>query len=105
MNKRYYVIALLICLILLVSACKRSGAATGGAPRTPFLGGAAGITMNFLKDNPPPEVTDDNTFSFNAILELKNEGEAKVDKNDIRLNLVGFDPNDFGKVFADLRDV
>lgn len=104
MNKEYYAIALLICLILLVSACKGSGAATGGAPRKPFIGGTAGITMNFLKDNPPPEVTDDESFNFNAVLELKNDGEFRVDKNEIRVNLVGFDPNDFGRTFDDLRD-
>jgi len=104
MNKRYYIIALLVCLILLVSACKRSGAATGGAPRTPFIGGTAGITMNFEKDSPPPEVTDDDSFSFNVILRLKNDGEFKVDRNDMKLNLVGFDPNDFGKVFDDMKD-
>src|SRR3989338_773792 len=105
MNKRYYVIALLICLILLVSACKKSGAAAGGAPRTPFIGGTAGITINFEKDSPPPEVTDDGSFEFNVIVRLKNDGEAKVDKNDMKLNLVGFDPNDFGKVFDDMKDI
>ena len=104
-NKRYYAIALLVCLILLVSACKKSGAATGGAPRTPFIGGTSGIAINFEKDSPPPEVTDDESFSFNVIVRLKNDGEAKVDRNDIRLNLVGFDPNDFGKNFEDLKDV
>ena len=104
MNKRYYVVALLVCLILLVSACKKSGAATGSAPRTPFLGGTAGITINFEKDSPPPEVTDDTSFAFNVIVRLKNDGEFKVDRNDMRVNLVGFDPNDFGKVFDDLKD-
>ncbi|MBI2101536.1 hypothetical protein HYT53_02895 [Candidatus Woesearchaeota archaeon] len=104
MNKKYYVIALLICLILLVSACKKSGAATGGAPRTPFIGGTAGITMDFEKDSPPPEVTDDSSFAFNVIVKLKNDGEFKVDSNAIRVNLVGFDPNDFGKTFSDLSD-
>ncbi|MBS3105609.1 hypothetical protein J4234_05095 [Candidatus Woesearchaeota archaeon] len=104
MNKRYYAVALLICLILLVSACKKSGASAGGAPRTPFIGGTSGITINFEKDSPPPEVTDDESFSFNAIVRLKNDGEAKVEKNDIKLNLVGFDPNDFGKNFEDLKD-
>ena len=95
MNKRYYVVALLICLILLVSACKKSGAATGGAPKTPFLGGTAGLTINLLKDNPPPEVTDDGSFAFNAIVSLKNDGEFKIKNGDIKVNLVGFDPNDF----------
>lgn len=103
-NKRYYVLALLICIVLLLSACKTKGAATGGAPRTPFIGGTAGISMNFEKDSPPPEVTDDESFAFKTIVRLKNEGEHKVEKSDIRVNLIGFDPNDFGKSFSDLRD-
>lgn len=104
MNKRYIAIALLICLIFLVSACKKSGSSTGGAPRKPFIGGTAGLTINFEKDSPPPEVTDDQSFSFNVIVRIKNDGEAKIERNDIRLNLIGFDPNDFGKGFDDLRD-
>ena len=105
MNKRYCAIVLLLCMILLLAACKRSGTSTGSAPRTPFIGGTLGITSNFETDNPPPEVTDDQSFAFNAIIRLKNEGEFPVDRNNIRVNLVGFDPNDFGAVFDDLRDV
>jgi len=105
MNKKCITFALLVCLILLVSACKKSGAAGGTAPRTPFIGGTAAITMNFEKDSPPPEVTDDGTFAFNAIVRLKNDGEFKVDKRQIKLNLIGFDPGDFGLSFADLRNV
>lgn len=95
MNKRYFVLALLVCLILSLSACKKSGAATGGAPRKPFLGGSTGLTITFLKDNPQPEITDDDTFSFKAIVSLKNDGEFRIKNNDIKLNLVGFDPSDF----------
>ena len=57
------------------------------------------------RDSPPPEVTDDGTFAFNAIVRLKNDGEFKVPKTDMKLNLVGFDPVDFGKSFSDLSDV
>lgn len=107
MNRKYHIIPLLACLILLISSCStsKSGAATGSAPRTPFIGGTAGISINFEKDSPPPEVTDDVSFAFRTIVRLKNEGEFKVDKNDIRMNLIGFDPNDFGKSFDDLRNV
>ena len=104
MRKQYYLIALLICLILLVSACKSSGSSSGSAPRTPFIGGTAGISVNFEKDSQPPEVTDDASFAFNAIVRLKNEGEAKVSYNNIKLNLVGFDPSDFGQGFDQLKD-
>ena len=106
MNKKYYVFVLLVISIFLLSACKgKSGAAAGTAPKIPFIGGTAGISMNFEKDNPPPEVTDDASFAFKTIVRLKNEGEFKVDKQDIKLNLIGFDPNDFGRTFSDLRDV
>lgn len=101
MNKRYYAIALLLCLILIVSACKKSGAATGTAPRKPFIGGTQGITINFEKDSPPPEVTDEVTFGFKTILRLKNDGETKVKKNDISINIVGFDPLDFSVAETD----
>ena len=103
MNKKYVAIALFLCLILLISACKQSGS-VAGAPRTPFIGGTSGVTINFEKDSPPPEVTDDESFAFEAIVRLKNEGEATVNRNDIRVNIIGFDPTDFGKTFADLRD-
>ncbi len=106
MNKRYYVLALLICLILLISACKRTGSSTGTAPRTPFIGGTSGLTIDFEKDSPPEEVTDDSTFKFAALVRLRNDGETKVDKEDIKVNLIGFDPSDFGAgiSFDALRD-
>ena len=105
MIKKYHLSALLIGLILLISACKQGGATTGTAPRVPFIGGTAAITINFEKDSPPPEVTDDISFPFNVLVRLQNEGEFAVDKENIKLNLVGFDPSDFGRTFDDLRDV
>lgn len=104
MNRKYLILALLIISVLVLSSCKQSGAAAGSAPRTPFIGGTAGVSMNFEKDSPPPEVTDDQSFAFNAIVSLKNEGEYAIDSNDMRVNLVGFDPSDFGKDFESLRD-
>src|SRR3989338_6914972 len=104
MNKKYYAIALLICMILLVSSCKKSGAATGGAPRTPYLGGSSGLTINFEEGSPPPEVTDTESFGFNAIIRLKNDGEHKITRDNVKVNLVGFDPADFGQTFDELKD-
>ena len=105
MNKRYYALTLLICLIFLVSACKgKSSSSAGGAPRDPFLGGTAGITINFEKDSPLPEVTDDQTFGFKAIVRLKNDGEFKLDRDKIKVNLVGFEPQDFNAHIEDMRN-
>lgn len=105
MDKKY-IFVLLICFVLLLSACsKKSGAAVGGAPRTPFLGGTSGLTITFVEDSPPKEVTDDGSFEFQVLVNLKNDGEFKVPRNDVKLNLVGFDPNDFGQSFEELKDV
>ena len=105
MSGKYYAVAILAILILLISSCSRSGAATGGAPRTPFIGGTAGISINFEKDSPPPEVTDDGTFGFNSIIRLKNEGEFSVPKDKVKVNLIGFDPADFSvPSFDQIRD-
>ena len=106
MSKRHYILPLFVFLVLFVSACgSKSGASTGSAPRTPFIGGTAGITINFEKDSPPPEVTDDDSFGFKSIVRLKNEGEHSVPRDAVKVNLLGFDPADFGKSFDDLRDV
>ncbi len=105
MKNKHYVIPLLICLVLLASACKQSGASSGGAPRKPFIGGTGGITINFEKDSPPPEVTDDGSFAFNAIARLKNDGEFRVAKDDVKLNLLGFDAADFGSTLSDMSEV
>ena len=102
MNRKYHALAMLVILILLLSACKRSGTSTGSAPRTPFLGGTSGLTINFEKDSPPPEVTDDSSFSFNAIINLKNDGEFRVTKDNVKINLVGFDPSDFSQAGFDV---
>jgi len=107
MNKKTILIGLMVCLMLTVSACgKKSGASTGGAPTTPFIGGTQGVTMEFEKDSPPPEVTDDATFAFNIIVKLKNEGETKVEMQNIKLKVEGFDPADFGvNDFNELRNI
>ena len=105
MNKKYYSVPLLICVVLIISACKQSGASSGTASRKPFIGGTGGLTMNFEKDSPPPEVTDDGTFAFNSIVRLKNDGEFKVSKDDVKLNLLGFDANDFGSTLPEMSEV
>lgn len=104
MSKRYYVLALLVCLVLVVSACKQSGTTTSGAPRKPFIGGTSGLTINFVKDSPLPEVTDDSSFGFKAIVQLKNEGETKIEKNNVKVNIVGFDPEDFGATISEITE-
>ena len=103
--KRVKVFAILVLLVMIVSACRgNTQASKGTAPRTPFIGGTAGLTIDFETDSPPLEVTDDSSFGFRAILRLKNDGEFRVPKENVRINLIGFDPADFSATQDDIRD-
>jgi len=95
MDKKYWLSVGVLILLMVVSACGKGGNTTG-APTSQFIGGFEGVSMAFEKDSPPPEVTDDGTFEFRAILKLRNEGEEDIDKNDLNARLIGFLPDDFG---------
>ena len=97
MNKKRIVFsAFSVILLFLVAACSSGPQDTGGAPKTPFLGGTAGLQAEFLEGNPPAEVTDGNTFGFKAIVSLKNNGETDIAANGVKVSLVGFLPSLFG---------
>ncbi len=92
-----------ILLVFLMAGCsKQSSTQTGSS--TPFIGGTSGIIIDFEADSPPAEVTDDGSFSFNAIVRLENKGEYKIQPHQIRVSLEGFLPSDFSVGDADLRD-
>src|SRR3989338_357706 len=88
-------IAFSAVFLLFIAGCG-GGESPTGAPTTPFLGGPGGLEISFLEGNPPTEVTDGGTFSFNAIVTLKNVGEQDVKKDEMKLSLIGFLPSQFG---------
>jgi hypothetical protein len=106
MNNKAILTGLFLCLVVILSSCgQRSGASTGGVTGEPFIGGTQGVMMEFEKDSPPPEVTDDTSFAFQVLVKLKNEGEMKIERNQMKLKVEGFDPADFGRTFDEMRDV
>ncbi|MCH8067174.1 MAG: hypothetical protein IIC69_01170 [Nanoarchaeota archaeon] len=104
-------IAFGVVLLFLISACEGGGDVIGGAPTTPFLEGSQGLVIAFLEGSPPEEVTDGDTFPFQVIVTLKNEGEHKFGAlSDIKIDLIGFAPSDFRSdptdfTDADLQDI
>jgi len=92
-----------VVLLFLISACDGGGDVIGGTPTTPFLGGSQGLEISFLEGSPPAEVTDGNTFDFQALVKLKNNGEHEFGDasgtpavvEDIKVSLIGFAPTDF----------
>ena len=89
--------------LFLISACSTQQE-TGAAPKTPFLGGTAGLDINFLEESPPNEVTDQNSFPFQAVVSIKNNGETDVLATGAKISLVGFFPSLFGANAADLSN-
>ena len=92
-------------ILLFIAGCEGDdgGAATGGVPRTPFLGGTQGLEIGFMEGLPPEEVTDGDTFPFQVFVNLKNVGEYEIGKNNAKVNLIGFSPGDFGVTAANLK--
>lgn len=84
-----------VVLLFLVAACDGGGDISTGAPTTPFLGGSGGLEIKFLEGSPPAEVTDGNSFPFNAIVSIKNVGEFDLNKRDVNVSLIGISPSDF----------
>jgi hypothetical protein len=84
-----------IVLLLFIAGCGKGDVGERRAQTTPFLGGAQGLEIKFLTGLPPDEVIDSDSFPFQAIVGLKNVGEYKLGRNQVKVSLVGFLPDDF----------
>jgi len=97
-------IAFSAVFLLFIAACDKGGVVVGGASTTPFIGGTQGLEIEFLEGNPPEEVTDGDTFPFQAVVKLVNNGEFNIDKDKVKVSLIGFLPSDFRKDDTDFDD-
>ena len=101
--KFFHIAIISILGLFVIAGCQGGGKDnTGAAPRTPFLGGTQGLEIKFIEGSPPKEVTDSGTFSFQSIVSLKNKGEFDLNKDQVKIDLIGFLPEDFGANQDDL---
>jgi len=98
-------IVLGIISLFLISSCAGGGEIIGGAPTTPFLGGTQGLVIGFLEGSPPEEVTDGDTFDFQALISIRNMGEFDLKKGQVNVSLIGIDPIDFNTNAEKLQDM
>lgn len=77
---------LIVLLLLLVLACKQGGTSQ---PSTNFRTGTQGIVFNFVPNQPPSRVYDDEKFS--VLLQVENRGAYDVGRLLDKIYLSGFD--------------
>jgi len=94
-KKQAILIVFSVVFLFLMSGCGKGGSIIGKTPSDPFLGGDVGLEIEFLEESPPEEVTDVG-FPFRAIVSLKNIGEFDLTSSQVKVNLIGFLPSDFG---------
>ena len=87
------ILIVLTAMLLLIAACDTDSRPDGS---TPFIGGTQGLEIEFLDSFPPPRVSDGGEDPFDVIIRIKNEGEANVAPEDVRLTLSGFPSSAFG---------
>ena len=109
-QKRMLTLISFVVLLFLIAACEEGDVV--GTTAKPFIGGSEGLEIGFLDGNPPEEVTDGDTFDFQALVRLINNGEHEFSDpsgdpevvNDIKVSLIGFAPGDFRSEDGDFED-
>lgn len=100
MNKKIIFAIFMVSLFAIVGC---DGGDTGGMT-TPFLGGTTGVFIEFADGSPPNEVTDGGTFDFDVLVSLRNDGEFDIDKDDVKVSLLGILAEDFGSSLDELKE-
>jgi hypothetical protein len=94
------IIALILVLgVLFLSGCSDNKGKT--SKNNPFVGGTEGLVLSFQKGAPPEEVYDGKNFPFSVEVNLKNNGETNIKKEDVLIKIKGISPSDFGLLDSD----
>jgi len=96
------IIVLLLLAISLVG-CNSGGGTSTTSSSSPFIGGTDSISFEFMEETPPSEVYDKGQQPFEVTLNLENNGEFDVPKEDIKIKLSGFYPGDFNNPTIELN--
>lgn len=70
---------------------------------SPFVGGTTGLAVSFMENSPPASVYDGGTNPFYIYVQLNNNGEWEVKKEDVIVRILGLDPSEFGVSTGDLQ--
>jgi len=85
----------LVAISLLTLGCNNPGT----TKTKTFVGGTNGVLINFAQEAPPAEVYDScagGNNQFDIVVELNNDGEYDVSKENALITITGIMPEDFG---------
>jgi len=92
-----------LVLLLAFSLIGADGCGQNNQPTgSPFIGGTTGLKIAFMSNLPPESVYDGGTSPFYINVQLNNEGEWEVKKEDVIVRILGIDPSEFGVTSGDL---
>ncbi len=99
--KKICAFAMILLLVLMFTGCDDEESTT--SPSAAFLGGEAGLKVNFLNDMPPDEILDKKSQPFGIGIKLENMGEANVEDEAGYIEISGLNAVDFGVEWNDLK--
>ncbi len=91
MDKRVFLF--LVFAFVIAAGCEQNGPKSNA---TPYCGGSEGLEIKFVEGSPPSEVFDNSQFPFDITLRLLNKGEYDVQPSEVKIELSGISPIDFG---------
>ncbi|MFH0869414.1 MAG: hypothetical protein V1839_04260 [archaeon] len=92
MDKKYFLVALLLIAVMFVSGCTSNAKQT--ASQVAAVGGSQGLALTFMPGQPPAEVYENNGFQI--AVNVENKGEFAIDSaNPAKIFLTGIDPTSF----------
>ncbi len=97
MNKTI-IFGLLLAMLFLTS-CSNTGKTNSGY--NPFLGGDAGIKLEFITSAPPKEVYDNKLYPFSIGVQIENVGESDIKAGFVEVR--GISADEFGVSSSSLK--
>lgn len=98
MRKNFLIIGVLV-IIVLISGCTTDSSSTSG---NPYIGGDNGLVFSFIQGAPPAEIFDNKVMPFRVGVNIKNDGEFDVKRNQVYVKLEGINARDFGVSTSDM---
>ncbi len=91
MKKKLILLVLIISVIFIIGCAQEDELVSG-----PFIGGTNGLEIEFVNNEPPDKVFDNNEEDFDITIRVENVGEFDILSNKVISTLSGIDTLDFG---------